>query len=140
MSTTHLSWALLGAAGLGSAVGGALRFFVSRQVVRRMGAAVFPWATMAVNVSGAFLLGILAGIGDGSRPGVVAEPVWSFAAIGLLGGYTTVSALSLQTLALLKMRKPPRAAANLGLTLALGLAALAGGYGMAAAILRPGPV
>ncbi|MGB6432677.1 MAG: CrcB family protein, partial [Bradyrhizobium sp.] len=72
---------------LGSVLGGTARFWLSGFVARRVGE-TFPWGTMVVNVSGAFLLGILAasaashGIFAGVGP-------WQFAAIGILGTYTT---------------------------------------------------
>ena len=110
---------------LGSVLGGTARFWLSGLVARRVGE-TFPWGTVVVNVSGAFLLGILAasaathGIFAGVRP-------WQFAAIGILGTYTTVSSFSLQTLALARDGEMMRAAGNIVLSLSLGLLAVAAG-------------
>jgi CrcB protein len=111
---------------LGSVLGGTARFWLSGFVARRVGE-TFPWGTVVVNVSGAFLLGILAasaathGIFAAVRP-------WQFAAIGILGTYTTVSSFSLQTLALARDGDMMRAAGNIVLSLALCLVAVAAGF------------
>ena len=111
---------------LGSVLGGTARFWLSGFVARRVGE-TFPWGTVVVNVSGAFLLGILAasaashGIFAGLRP-------WQFAAIGILGTYTTVSSCSLQTLALARDGEMMRAAGNIVLSLSLCLLAVAAGF------------
>ena len=111
---------------LGSVLGGTARFWLSGLVARRVGE-TFPWGTVVVNVSGAFLLGILAasaathGIFAGVRP-------WQFAAIGILGTYTTVSSFSLQTLALARDGEMTRAAGNMLLSLSLCLLAVTGGF------------
>jgi fluoride exporter len=111
---------------LGSVLGGTARFWLSGFVARRVGE-TFPWGTIVVNVSGAFLLGILAasaatgGIFAGVKP-------WQFAAIGILGTYTTVSSFSLQTLALARDGEMMRAAGNMVISLALCLLAVAGGF------------
>jgi CrcB protein len=111
---------------LGSVIGGTARYWLSGFVARRVGE-TFPWGTMVVNVSGAFLLGILAasaarhGIFAGVRP-------WQFAAIGILGTYTTVSSFSLQTLALARDGEMMRAGGNIVLSLSLCLLAVTGGF------------
>jgi fluoride exporter len=111
---------------LGSVLGGTARFWLSGFVARRVGE-TFPWGTIVVNVSGAFLLGVLAasaashGIFEGTRP-------WQFAAIGILGTYTTVSSFSLQTLSLARDGEMMRAAGNMALSLSLCLVAVAVGF------------
>lgn len=111
---------------LGSAVGGAARFLVSGLVGRRIGE-TFPWGTMAVNVTGAFAIGIIAAAAV--RHASFHEPAsWQFAVVGILGSYTTVSSLSLQTLALARDGEYARAGGNVALSLALGLSAVALGF------------
>ncbi|TFH85341.1 CrcB family protein [Billgrantia azerbaijanica] len=115
-----VDWVTLGLVAGGGALGGMGRLAVSNAVARRWGAA-FPWGTLAVNLSGALGMGLLAGLLGG--PGE-AGPAWSLAAVGLLGGYTTVSSLSLQVLTLWQQG---RRAATLGYalgTLGAGLVAL----------------
>jgi CrcB protein len=116
---THAIWVMLGCA-----LGGMARYFVSGLVARRIGE-TFPWGTLAVNVSGAFAIGLIAA--SAARQGWFADPgQWRLAAVGFLGSYTTVSSFSLQTLALLRDGGTGRAIANavLSLGLCLPLAAL----------------
>jgi CrcB protein len=114
---------------LGSALGGAARFLVSGLVARALGE-TFPWGTMVVNVTGAFALGCLAELAP-SPTGLGRPEVWLLAGTGFLGSYTTVSSLSLQTLALARDGEWPRAAGNLLLSLALGLGAVLAGIAAA---------
>lgn len=124
----EIAW-LLAWVAVGSAAGGVARFFVSGVVARGFGE-TFPWGTMAVNVTGAFGLGLLAG--SAGRHGLPALPeAWPVAATGFLGSYTTVSSFSLQTLALAREGEWLRAAANTLLSLVLCLGAAA--FGMVAA-------
>jgi CrcB protein len=85
----------------------------------------FPWATVLINVTGSFLLGLLVGAGAGDR--------WhDVLGAGFLGGYTTFSAASLETAGLLLERRPLAAAANgLGVLVAC-VAAASGGYAIGA--------
>jgi fluoride exporter len=110
-----ISWLLLG-----SALGGIARHWLSTLVEART-RTVMPWGTITVNVSGAFLIGIVAGAAvDGSWLAMPAA--WRFLVIGLLGSYTTVSSFSLQTLLLIREGEPRRAAANVALSVASCLA------------------
>ena len=121
---TDVAWVMLGCA-----LGGMGRYWLSGAVGRRVGE-TFPWGTMAVNVSGAFAIGLVAAAAGGDR-GWVAEPsAWRFAVIGFLGSYTTVSSFSLQTLALVRDGEPLRAAGNV--VLSLGLCLSAGAIGVLA--------
>jgi fluoride exporter len=111
---------------LGSVLGGTARFWLSGFVARRVGE-TFPWGTTVVNVSGAFLLGMLAA--SAASHGIFADvKPWQFAAIGILGTYTTVSSFSLQTLSLARDGEMMRAAGNMVLSLSLCLLAVAGGF------------
>ena len=87
-------WAM---AAMGGAIGSVGRVMVSSLVARWTGEQ-FPFGTIAVNVSGALLMGLLAGYGQ-SEPGklLFSEPARTFLMIGILGGYTTFSSFSLQT-------------------------------------------
>lgn len=101
---------------LGGALGGMGRFAVSNAAAKRLGK-VFPWGTLIVNASGALLAGwLLAHYGLQHH-----DTTWAFAIIGLLGGYTTVSSFSLQTLELYQSGQAARAALNVASTLGLGL-------------------
>lgn len=108
---------------LGGALGGAARFFVSGLVGRRVGE-TFPWGTMTVNVTGCFVIGVLA-----AGPALMQVPfAWQAGVTGFLGCYTTVSSFSLQTLALVRDGEATRAGGNVALTLVACLAAVALGY------------
>src|SRR5260370_31681295 len=81
----------------GGFFGGIARFFVSGFVGRRIGE-TFPWGTLVVNISGALVIGALAGLAR-SRGGIFAGELFrELAFVGLLGGYTTVASFSLPTL------------------------------------------
>jgi CrcB protein len=120
----------------GSAAGGMARFFVSGVVARAIGE-TFPWGTLVVNVTGAFSIGVLASLSENGH--LAAWPdLWPVAVTGFLGSYTTVSSFSLQTLALARDGEWPRALGNVVLTVALCLAAVAGGALAAHAALSGG--
>ena len=86
--------------GLGSGLGGMLRYWLSGLVASRVGE-TFPWGTLAVNVLGSFLIGLIAGLTDSQRWAGSPE-VRQFLMLGVLGGFTTYSSFSLQTLRLLQ--------------------------------------
>jgi CrcB protein len=112
----------LGLIALGGALGAAARLWVAG-VVQRVSGSVFPLGTLAVNVTGAGLLGVLAGAG-----GALDASAWAFFAIGVLGSYTTVSAFTLETLHLAQARRTGLAALNIATSFTLTLLAAAGGY------------
>lgn len=111
---------------LGSVLGGTARFWLSGFVARRVGE-TFPWGTIVVNVSGAFLLGIL-GASAASHGIFEGVKAWQFAAVGILGTYTTVSSFSLQTLALARDGEMKLAAGNMAISLGLCLIAVTAGF------------
>ena len=111
---------------LGSVFGGIARFWLSGLVARRVGE-TFPWGTMVINVSGAFLIGVLAASAAGHGAFAAARP-WQFAVTGFLGCYTTVSSFSLQTLSLARDGELKLAVWNLVLSLSLCLLAVAAGF------------
>jgi CrcB protein len=118
---------------LGSILGGMARYFISGTVARHVGE-TFPWGTMTVNVSGAFVIGLFGGLAS-SGHGVFAEPgPWLFAVTGFLGCYTTVSSFSLQTLALARDGETARASGNVILSLVLCLSAVTAGFATALGI------
>ncbi|PZU17941.1 MAG: fluoride efflux transporter CrcB [Citromicrobium sp.] len=109
---------------LGGALGAVLRYQTGGAVARWLGpsaAAAFPWATLAVNVTGSFAMGLLAGClarHDG------AEGWWLLLGVGLLGGFTTFSAFSLELLSLIERGAPGLALAYALVSVAAGLAGL----------------
>ena len=86
---------------LGSALGGAGRYAVSTWVTSSWGDA-FPWGTLVVNASGSLIIGVIAAIADPACKLYVSSPMQQFLIIGIMGGFTTFSSFSLQTLSLIK--------------------------------------
>lgn len=116
---------------LGGALGAALRHLTGLAALRVLGPN-FPFGTLTVNVVGSFLMGIVVEL-LARRYGASNE-MRLFLATGVLGGYTTFSAFSLDAIVLWERGAQGLAAAYVGLSVALSLAALFGGLALARAI------
>lgn len=104
---------------LGAGLGGNLRYWLGGWIASRYGV-VFPWSTLAVNVAGSFAIGLFMflSLRENWAPG------WRlFVAVGMLGGFTTFSTFSYETLQLLEARSYLLAIGNAVLSLVLSLAA-----------------
>ncbi len=115
---------------VGSALGGISRYFLSGMIARRVGE-TFPWGTLVVNVTGAFVIGAFGGLATDNASLFGSPDLWLLAVTGFCGGYTTVSSFSLQTLALARDGEPFRAAAYVAMSVVLCLLAVAGGFASA---------
>ena len=105
--------------GGGAAIGGVLRLIVTQSVVLRLGSACAPYATLLINVSGSFLIGMVLGAAQ-ARPEI--HPLWRyFLATGILGGYTTFSTFSFEALALGSSGAISLAAAYIIASIVLGI-------------------
>jgi fluoride exporter len=83
---------VIAAVGIGAALGGILRLLVTQFIVARAGAGFGFYATLFINVSGSFLIGVVIEMAQ-TRANV--SPLWRyFLATGVLGGYTTFSTFS----------------------------------------------
>ena len=80
---------------LGGAIGAGFRYNISAIALRNLGPG-FPWGTWIINRLGGLLMGILAGT-LAKSPGLQGEPLRLFLGVGVLGGFTTFSAFSLET-------------------------------------------
>jgi len=100
---------------LGGATGSVLRFWLGSVIGHKAGAPF--WGTLFVNVTGCFLIGLLGNL----RENGPAEFDRYFLMVGVMGGYTTFSTFSLQTLELLQKGSAPLALANIALSLVLCL-------------------
>lgn len=112
---------------IGSVLGGCARYFVSGAIARRMGE-TFPWGTMTINVTGAFLIGIFGALATHPGSAFATPNPWLFAVTGFLGCYTTVSSFSLQTLTLARNGEPMHAFGNVVCSVGLCLAAVSCGF------------
>jgi CrcB protein len=112
---------------LGAGIGGALRHGVNNVSARAFGLG-FPLGTLVVNILGSFLMGLLAGY-FAVRPGV-SQQARLFLTTGLLGGFTTFSAFSLDTALLVERHAYAMAAAYVLGSVIAGLAALFIGLGL----------
>jgi fluoride exporter len=119
---------------LGGFFGGISRFFVSGFVGRRIGE-TFPWGTLVVNVSGALVIGALAGLARSLGGIFSGEMFRDLAFVGFLGGYTTVSSFCLQTLNLALDGEGLQAALNAILSAGLCIAAVGAGFLVAVRLL-----
>jgi fluoride exporter len=108
---------------LGGAIGSAARFWISGLVAQRYGQ-TFPLGTLAVNVTGSFIIGVFAALTDPDGRWLVSPSFRQFFMIGVCGGYTTFSSFSLQTLALAQEGEWFRAMMNSVASFALCLAAV----------------
>jgi len=101
---------------LGSALGGGARLYVSTLVARGAGTA-FPWGTLAVNVAGCLLVGALGALFEPASPLHVRQDLRVFLIVGVLGGFTTFSAFSLEALLLVQRGHVPAALGYVALSL-----------------------
>jgi CrcB protein len=84
---------------LGSALGGAGRYWLSGVIATRVGES-FPWGTLSVNLLGSAAIGLLAALSLPEGRFLISAPWRQFLMLGVLGGFTTFSSFSLQTLQL----------------------------------------
>jgi CrcB protein len=106
---------------IGGAAGSMGRYGVSRVFAFWFGE-TFPWGTLVVNVTGSFLIGLLAGLtSDPDSRFIVAPDIRQFLLVGLCGGYTTFSSFSLQTLTLIRENDVLEAGSNVVLSVVLCL-------------------
>jgi CrcB protein len=118
---------------VGSALGGVARFWCSGVAARFMGE-TFPWGTIIVNVVGCFIIGFFATI-TGPDGRVFSDTLTrQFVMIGILGGYTTFSSFSIQTLNLVQDGEWWLAGANIAFSVIACLVAVWLGFVLAASI------
>ena len=113
---------LLLLAGVGGFIGSAARYAIGAALLRRSAVAAVPLATLYVNVIGSFLIGCL--IAHGSTRGWLNDNAHALLIAGLLGGFTTFSAVSYETLQLWRDASPARAMLNVLLNVTLCLVAV----------------
>lgn len=110
---------------IGGGIGAVLRYQLGRGVTHWLGVqavTAFPWATLAVNVIGSLAMGLLAGFL--ARDGQANEQYRLLLGVGLLGGFTTFSAFSLELMLLIERGQAMQALAYALISTLAGLAAL----------------
>lgn len=113
---------------VGSALGGVARYLVGIGL-QRLSGGTFPFGTLAVNVVGSLLIGFVLQL---ALEGVGPTPATrTFLVVGVLGGFTTFSAFSWETVALLETEGWGRAGVYVAASLVLSVAAVAIGIGLA---------
>ena len=116
----------------GGAIGAGARWLVNIGCAAWLGTA-FPWATLIVNVVGSFLMGALIAV---SVPLFADSVAWrTFLATGILGGFTTFSAFSLDAWQLLERHQLTLAGLYIGACVVLSIAGLVAGLAAARAVL-----
>lgn len=118
------TWILVGVLGGAGAIA---RFLLDGTISARTGSGPFPWGTFVVNISGAALLGGVAGAALTGNPSILAGTA-------TLGSYTTLSTWVLESHRLAQDDLMVVAAANLAGSLVVGFAAVAVGHAIGAAL------
>jgi fluoride exporter len=108
----------------GGAIGAALRYGASLALPMRGG---WPWGTFAVNIIGGFAMGLLAA---GLMKGSASEAMRLFVGVGILGGFTTFSAFSLESFRMIEGGAWGQAGAYAFASVIGSIAALAAGYAL----------
>jgi CrcB protein len=131
MSSTPQFYASLSVA-LGGGIGALLRYQMGRLMTHWLGVqavSVFPWATLAVNALGSVLMGLLAGWL--ARQGSGEDQMRLLLGVGLLGGFTTFSAFSLELTMLIQRGQVLIALLYVLLSVSLGVTGLVFGLAIA---------
>ena len=110
---------------MGGAVGSGLRYAVGLTLPGITSG--FPWATLTVNLVGSFAIGWIAA---SVQQGQLSENARLLLAVGLLGGFTTFSSFSLETLLLLQQGRLPAALLYISSSLLLGILGTVAAFGL----------
>ena len=119
------------AIGSGSFIGGVLRYVLA-QFIQTKHTTSFPFGTLTVNIVGCLLIGIVVGLAD---KGNVTQSWKLFLATGVLGGFTTFSAFSNETITLIRAGQVGYAVTYIFSSVALGLLATFVGMAVSKAVV-----
>ena len=109
---------------MGGALGSLLRYFVA-SVIQTPATAGFPWGIFVVNITGGLLMGVIVELG--ALKFSFAPEIRAFLTVGILGGYTTFSTFSLDSVLLLQRGAYASAALYMAGSVVLSVAALFAG-------------
>ncbi|HCY40477.1 MAG TPA: fluoride efflux transporter CrcB [Prolixibacteraceae bacterium] len=110
--------------GFGGFIGSVARFLVSRYFQENI-VSVFPWSTLAVNIIGSLIIGIIYGISE--KGDFLSSEIRLFLTVGICGGFTTFSTLSNDAFLLLRQQEWIRFAFYTSFSFFLGLLAVYAG-------------
>ena len=114
------------AVGLGSFIGGVSRYLITLFIQNKF-LSTFPYGTMFVNVLGCFLIGAIYALSDRGN----VSPIWRmFLATGIMGGFTTFSSFSNETVSMLRDAEYVPAFSYVAFSIIIGLAATFGGISL----------
>lgn len=108
----------------GGAIGTVLRYSVSGMTQRAVNS-MFPWGTLAVNLTGSFMIGLLWGIFEVRS---ISSDLRTFLFIGILGGFTTFSTFALESLNLMREGEIKFALSNVLVSNILGILLVFAGF------------
>jgi CrcB protein len=112
--------------GFGSFIGGMSRYLVTLFVQNKV-LSTFPYGTLAVNIIGCFLIGVIYGLSERGNM----NPEWRlFLATGIMGGFTTFSSFSNETVSMLRDAEYLPAFSYVAFSIIVGLAATFGGISL----------
>ena len=120
---------------LGGALGSVARYAVSLGTARWLGVG-FPWGTLCVNVAGSVAIGLLAALVAADGRPLLGTDARAFLLVGVLGGFTTFSSFSLETLNLARSGALGPAILNVAGSVVLCLAAVSLGFASAGLVNR----
>lgn len=114
--------------GSGGFIGALLRYGLSGLIHSVAPLSTFPWGTVAVNLAGCLLIGVIAGLVELRQ--LLMPEVRLFTMVGVLGGFTTFSTFGFEAFALLRDAEYLRAVAYVGIQVFLGLALVWFGFSL----------
>jgi len=107
--------------GLGSGIGGILRYYIS-DLVQKNSSSLFPYGTLTVNIIGSFLIGLILFYLDSIK--MISSEMRLFLTVGLCGGLTTFSTFSYETIKLVQDSEYFLAGSNILLNVVVTLLAV----------------
>ena len=120
--------------GLGGSIGAVLRYVISGQAQLLSGSDVFPYGTLAVNLIGCLLIGMLSYLVEAR--GLFSPEIRLMVFIGVLGAFTTYSTFANESVNLLRDGRFLMAGTYMGVHFAAGLACVIGGWAIAHQVWR----
>ena len=106
--------------GCGGFLGACGRYYLGGWVQKMLPDSSFPYGTMAVNLSGCFIIGFIAALAEQRQ--VISSEMRMFLMVGMLGGYTTFSSFGLETFTLIRNGQLLACLANSIVSVCSGLA------------------